>query len=127
MTAETPSTTSAWPTEIRLKADKRTLVVGFDDGEAFEIPAELLRVRSPSAEVQGHSPAERKLVPGMADITITRVEPVGSYAVRLVFADGHSTGIYTWSYLREAGERTDELMRAYITELENAGLSRQRR
>ncbi len=127
MTTETASTPSAWPTEIRLKADKRTLVVGFDDGEAFEIPAELLRVRSPSAEVQGHSPAERKLVPGMADITITRIEAVGSYAVRLVFADGHSTGIYTWSYLREAGEKTADLMQAYLAELETAGLSRHRR
>lgn len=115
-----------WPTEIRLKQDKQTLAVTFEDGASFAIPAELLRVRSPSAEVQGHGPSERKLVPGMAEITITIIEPVGNYAVRLVFADGHSTGIFTWRLLREFGRDQGRLMADYIAELEAAGLSRHR-
>ena len=96
--------TGRWPTEIRLAKDKRSLRVVFDDGLAFDLPAEYLRVASPSAEVQGHSPSERKTVPGKAEVEIIGVEPVGNYAVRLVFDDMHSTGIFGWDYLHELGD-----------------------
>jgi DUF971 family protein len=86
-----------WPTEIRLAKDKRTLHVSFEDGSAFALPAEYLRVMSPSAEVQGHSPSERKTVPGKREVAVIAVQPVGSYAVKLVFDDMHDTGIYGWT------------------------------
>ena len=89
----------AWPSELRLNAEKTALRVAFTDGNSESLPAELLRVMSPSAEVQGHSPAERKLVSGKRDVTIKAVEPVGNYAVKLVFSDGHDTGLFTWPYL----------------------------
>jgi DUF971 family protein len=114
----------SWPTEIRLGKDRRRLDVVFEDGAAYVLPAEYLRVFSPSAEVQGHSPAERKTVPGKADVAITRVEPVGNYAVRLVFDDGHATGIFGWSYLRELGEGQDAKWRDYLDRLRAQGLSR---
>ena len=113
-----------WPTELRLTPDRRTLRIGFDDGSAFELPAEYLRVFSPSAEVQGHSPQERKLVFGKRDVTIRGIEPVGNYAVRLVFDDGHSTGIYGWGYLHGLGSAKDERWREYLAELEAKGMSR---
>ena len=113
-----------WPTEIRLAKDKRTLHVAFDDGTAFELPAEYLRVTSPSAEVQGHSPSERKTVPGKRNVEIIGVEPVGNYAVKLVFDDMHSTGIYGWDYLYALGEKQDERWADYLAELEAKGLSR---
>ena len=87
----------AWPTELRLHKDRRTLTITFADGEHFDLPAEYLRVKSPSAEVQGHSAEERKTVPGKRDVGIIEVLPVGNYAVRLVFDDLHSTGIFGWS------------------------------
>ena len=87
------------------------------------LPAELLRVVSPSAEVQGHSPSERKLVPGKKDVTIKAIEPVGNYGVRLVFSDGHNTGIYSWVYLHEIARKKDELWNSYRDELAAAGLS----
>ena len=90
-----------WPTEIRLTKDKRSLHVAFDDGASFELPAEYLRVTSPSAEVQGHSPSERKTVPGKRNVEIIGIEPVGNYAVRLRFDDMHDTGIFGWDYLHE--------------------------
>src|SRR5665213_2573960 len=93
----------AWPTELRLGKDKTILTVSFDSGERFELPAEYLRVKSPSAEVQGHSPDERKTVPGKRNVAILEVLPVGNYAVRLVFDDMHSTGIYDWTYLATLG------------------------
>ena len=92
-----------WPTELRLSPDKRTLTIAFDGGARFDLPAEYLRVASPSAEVQGHSPSERKTVPGKREVAILKVEPVGSYAVRLVFDDMHDTGLYGWDYLHELG------------------------
>ena len=92
-------TSERWPTELRLAKDRRSLRVAFDDGTAFDLPAEYLRVTSPSAEVQGHSPAERKTVPGKRDVAIIGVEPVGNYAVKLVFDDLHDTVIYGWDYL----------------------------
>jgi DUF971 family protein len=113
-----------WPTEIRLAKDKRTLHVAFDDGAAFELPAEYLRVTSPSAEVQGHSPSERKTVPGKRNVQIIGVEPVGNYAVKLVFDDMHSTGIFGWDYLYALGEKHAERWADYLAELDAKGLSR---
>ncbi len=113
-----------WPTELRLSKDKRSLRIAFDDGTAFDLPAEYLRVTSPSAEVQGHSPSERKTVGGKAEVEIIGVEPVGNYAVRLVFDDMHSTGIYGWDYLHDLGQRRDERWRDYLAELDAKGLSR---
>lgn len=115
---------SPWPTEIRLKRDRRTLAVTFDDGVAQELAAEMLRVLSPSAEVQGHSPEQRKTVGGKANVTIAAVEPVGNYAVRLVFDDGHDTGLFSWAYLRKLGDERDALWQAYLADLSAKGLSR---
>ncbi|HEX8167360.1 MAG TPA: DUF971 domain-containing protein [Beijerinckiaceae bacterium] len=114
-----------WPTEIRLSKDKRTLTVAFDDGSAFDLPAEYLRVTSPSAEVQGHSPAERKTVPGKRNVEIIGVEPVGNYAVKLVFDDMHSTGIFGWDYLYELGAGRERRWADYLAELDAKGLSRE--
>lgn len=119
-------TDTVWPTEIRLSRDKRTLTVTFDDGAAFAIPAELLRVRSPSAEVQGHAPDQRVTVPGKREVAILEVAPVGSYAVRLRFDDMHDTGIYTWPFLRDIGARQGEVMAEYEAELAAKGMSRDR-
>jgi DUF971 family protein len=117
-------TQEPWPTEIRLLADKRVLAVGFDDGTRVEIPAELLRVESPSAEVQGHGPNERKLVAGKRKVRILRLDPVGNYAVRLAFDDGHSSGIFSWPFLRDMGLRQGEIMRDYEARLLQKGLDR---
>ncbi len=124
----TSSSTTAerWPIEIRLAKDKRSLRIVFDDGAAFDLPAEYLRVTSPSAEVQGHSAAERKTVPGKRDVGIIGVEPVGNYAVKLVFDDMHDTGIYGWNYLHELGAGYAEKWQAYLDELAAKGLSRER-
>ena len=113
-----------WPTELRLHKDRKTLSVAFDNGESFELAAEYLRVRSPSAEVQGHSPDERKTVPGKRNVAILEVNPVGNYAVRLVFDDMHSTGIYSWDYLVELGRNRDRYWRDYLDELRAKGLTR---
>jgi DUF971 family protein len=110
--------------EFRLSPDKSALSVAFTDGFKEKLPAEFLRVVSPSAEVQGHSPSERKLVPGKRRVTIKAIEPVGNYAVRLVFSDGHSTGLYSWSYLYEIAHKKDDMWSAYLQELASAGLSR---
>ena len=115
---------SPWPTELRLHKDRKTLAVRFDDDESFELPAEYLRVRSPSAEVQGHSPAERRVVAGKRDVQIMEVQPVGNYAVRLVFDDLHSTGIFTWDYLFELGRNRENYWREYLGELKDKKLSR---
>jgi DUF971 family protein len=116
---------SSWPTELRLRKDRRALDVTFDDGARFELPAEYLRVRSPSAEVQGHSPAERRTVPGKRDVQILEVNPVGNYAVRLVFDDLHSTGIFTWDYLSDLGRNHDRYWDDYLGELKEKNLSRE--
>lgn len=116
----------AWPTEIRLTEGGRLLNVAFDDGAAFELTAELLRVRSPSAEVQGHSEAERKTVGGKRNVAIIAIKPVGNYAVRLEFDDMHNTGLYTWRYLRDLGEKAAESFTAYTLELAAKGLDRDR-
>ena len=99
--------TDPWPTELRLDKERRALTVTFDDGRSFALPAELLRVLSPSAEVQGHSPDQRVTVAGKKSVAIVRLEPVGNYAVRIVFDDGHDTGLYVWANLRELGENRE--------------------
>jgi DUF971 family protein len=122
--ASAPERSSAWPTEVRLRKDKAALTVVFDTGEAFEFPAEFLRVYSPSAEVQGHSPDERKTVPGKRDVAIVEVHPVGNYAVRLVFDDMHATGIFSWDYFLKLGRDQARMWRAYLDELAAKGLTR---
>lgn len=116
----------AWPKELRLKDGGRLLVVTYDDDARFELSAEYLRVTSPSAEVQGHSPAERKTVPGKKDVLIISAEPVGNYAVKLGFDDMHDTGIYSWTYLRELGEERATRWASYLDDLSAKGLSRER-
>lgn len=113
-----------WPTEIRLSPDKTMLRIAFGDDGAFEIDAELLRVKSPSAEVRGHTEAERKTVGGKRNVAITAVEPVGNYAVRLRFSDGHDTGIYSWAYLHDLGANRDDRFADYVAELTAKGLDR---
>jgi DUF971 family protein len=112
------------PTSIRLRTRSRTLEVAFDDGTHFELPAEYLRVHSPSAEVQGHGPGEGVLVTGKHEVGIRAVEPVGQYAVRLVFDDGHDTGLYTWKYLHELGSEREQRWHVYLQRLERAGTHR---
>lgn len=112
------------PTEIRLSKDRRTLTVVFPGGDSYALPAEYLRVHSPSAEVQGHSPDQRKTVAGKKDVEIMRVEPVGRYAVRLGYSDMHDTGIYTWDYLRRLGAEMESRWADYLAELAAKGLDR---
>lgn len=118
------SPAQVWPTELKLGKDKRTLSVSFDDGKSFALPAEMLRVLSPSAEVQGHSPEQRVTVPGKKNVRITGLEPVGNYAVRITFDDGHDTGLYMWDYLRDLGENADARFGGYLKELTEKRLSR---
>jgi DUF971 family protein len=118
------ATNTAWPTELRLRKDRKILVISFDNGESYELSAEYLRVRSPSAEVQGHSPAERRIVAGKRDVQILELHPVGNYAVRPVFDDLHSTGIFTWDYLLELGRNHESYWRQYLGELQEKNLSR---
>ncbi|MBW8787194.1 DUF971 domain-containing protein [Rhizobium leguminosarum] len=113
-----------WPTELRVSKDRQRLVVTFDDGQSFDLSAELLRVLSPSAEVQGHGPGQKVTVPGKRNVAIISMMPTGNYAVRIGFDDMHDTGIYTWTYLRELGERGDELFSAYEDELREKGMNR---
>lgn len=115
-----------WPTEIRLTSDKRTLHVAFEDGGRFDLPAEYLRVSSPSAEVQGHSPAERKVIGGKREVAILSVEPIGNYAVKLHFDDMHDTGIYGWGYLYDLGREYGNRWQTYLKELDERGLTRDR-
>jgi DUF971 family protein len=116
--------TAPWPTELRLRKDRKALAVTFEDGESFELAAEYLRVRSPSAEVQGHSPSERRTVAGKENVQIIELHAVGNYAVRLVFDDLHSTGIFSWDYLYELGQNRERYWRDYLAELEDKQLSR---
>jgi DUF971 family protein len=109
------------PTEIRLRKKSRLLAVAFDDGSSFELPFEYLRVFSPSAEVKGHGPGQEVLQTGKQGVEITAVEPIGHYAVRLVFSDGHNTGLYTWKYLHELGDRQADNWRNYLDRLKAAG------
>ena len=114
------------PTELRVSRDRRTLTVTFPGREPVVLPAEFLRVLSPSAEVQGHSPEQRVTVGGKAGVAIAGIEPMGNYAVRIVFDDRHDTGIFTWSYLDTLGREKDERWQAYLDELEAKGLRRER-
>jgi DUF971 family protein len=117
-------TTNSRPTEIRLKKDEHLLEVDFDDGAFYSLPAEYLRVESPSAEVQGHGPGQKTLVAGRRHVNIVAVEPVGHYAVRLVFDDLHDSGIYSWQTLADLGREQETLWPAYLAAIEEAGLSR---
>lgn len=112
-------------TEIRLKRAEKLLEIAFDDGARFTLPAEYLRVESPSAEVQGHGPKQRVIVPGRRHVGIMRVEPVGNYAVRLVFDDLHDTGIFSWDYLYLLGTEREARWLAYLDALAAKGLSRE--
>ena len=121
-----PNAAPAWPVEIRLVKDRRTLIVTFDDGRTFNLAAELLRVTSPSAEVQGHSESQRKTVGGKRNVTILSVDPVGNYAVRIAFDDMHSTGIYSWAFLRDLGVNAERRFQDYLDDLSAKGLDRDR-
>jgi DUF971 family protein len=114
----------AWPTELRLHKDRRALTISFEDGTSVTLPAEYLRVESPSAEVQGHNPNERKTVPGKRNVGIMEVNPVGNYAVRLVFDDMHSTGIYSWDFFQQLGREYEQRWANYLEQLELKKLSR---
>lgn len=112
------------PTEIRLHQKSRLLEVVFDDGKAFRLPCEFLRVFSPSAEVRGHGPGQETLQTGKEEVGITAVEPVGNYAVKLVFSDGHDTGLFSWDYLYELGAHQEAMWGQYLERLKKAGIAR---
>jgi DUF971 family protein len=120
-----PSEPTLWPTELRLSRDRRTLHVSFDNGESVSLAAEYLRVESPSAEVQGHGPSEKKTISGKINVEILKVEPVGNYAVKLVFDDMHDTGIYGWQTLYDMARDYSAKWQAYCDDLAAKGLSRE--
>ena len=113
-----------WPTELRVSKDRQRLLVTFNDGESFYLSAEMLWVLSPSAEVQGHGPGQALTVPGKRNVAIIAMTPTGNYAVRIGFDDLHDTGIFTWSYLRELGQKGTELFASYERDLAEKGMSR---
>jgi DUF971 family protein len=115
---------ASWPTELRLDKAKTVLSVSFESGERFELPAEYLRVESPSAEVQGHSPSQKQIVAAKRTVKIAGLEPVGNYAVRVLFDDGHDTGLYSWDYLHELGRDRDKRWSAYLQALKARRLER---
>lgn len=119
-------TDPVWPEELRISKARDSLTIRFNTGETHVLSAEMLRVMSPSAEVQGHAPSQRKTVGGKRDVMITGAEPVGNYAVRLTFDDLHDTGIFTWGYLATLGRERDERWATYEAELAEKGLSRDR-
>lgn len=121
-----PGAAGAWPVEIRLSKDRRALNVAFDDGSTFSLSAELLRVTSPSAELQGHSEAQRKTIGGKRNVTILSVDAVGNYAVRIGFDDMHSTGIYSWAFLHDLGSNAGRRFQDYLDDLSAKGLDRDR-
>jgi len=112
------------PTEIKLHQKSRLLELSFEDGQHFQLTFEFLRVLSPSAEVRGHGPGQEKLQAGKQEVDIERIEPVGNYAVKLVFSDGHDSGLYSWDYLYELGCNQDALWQDYLEKMAAAGLSR---
>ncbi len=122
MAGLTPST--AKPTHLTVHQQSRVLEVGFDDGKVFRIPFELMRIYSPSAEVQGHGPGQEVLQTGKRDVGLTAIEPVGHYAVQPLFSDGHQTGLYSWDYLYFLGSHEDELWQRYEERLKSAGVER---
>jgi len=113
------------PTEIKLHQKSRMLEIAFSDGQRFELPCELLRVYSPSAEVRGHGPGQEVLQVGKKNVEITDVQPVGSYAVQLVFSDGHDSGLYSWDYLHDLGVNQEALWKQYLERMNEAGASRE--
>ena len=119
--------TGPWPVELRLRKAEKTLEIEFDDGKRFSLPAEYLRVESPSAEVQGHGPGEKTIIAGRAHVGIIELEPVGNYAVRIKFDDLHDTGIYSWDYLYQLGIEHDKRWADYLAALKAKGLSREPR
>jgi len=119
-----PFVTEHWPKEVRYVAADKRLEVDFDDGAAFSYPVELLRVESPSAEVQGHGPRDKKTIAGRRHVAIMAIEHVGNYAIRIKFDDLHDTGIFTWPYLYRLGRDQAEIWQAYLAELDKRGLSR---
>lgn len=123
MTAESWES-AHWPTELRYNKAEKTLHVTFDNGAAFALPAELLRVESPSAEVQGHGPGQKQIVAGRRHVGIMEIEPVGNYAVKIKFDDLHDSGIFSWQYLYRLGRDQDALWQAYLENLAAKGLSR---
>ena len=112
------------PTEIKLHQKSRLLEISFDNGDRFELTHEFLRVFSPSAEVRGHGIGQEKLQIGKRDVEIVRIEPVGNYAIRPIFSDGHESGLYSWDVLHGLGSHRDELWQAYLDQLSDAGASR---
>lgn len=119
-----PEQDRPWPTELRLSDQGRLLIVSFNDGWKVELRAEYLRVESPSAEVQGHGAGQKKVVPHKQDVAITNIEPVGNYAARLLFSDGHDSGLFTWDYLYELGREYEGKWADYLAKLTEAGLAR---
>ncbi|MFW5681060.1 MAG: gamma-butyrobetaine hydroxylase-like domain-containing protein [Pseudomonadota bacterium] len=115
-----------WPVELRVRRADRTLEIDFDDGACFALPAEYLRVESPSAEVMGHGPGQKTILGGKRDVAILAVEPVGTYAVRIRFDDLHDTGIYTWPYLYRLGRDRETIWQTYLDALAARGLARDR-
>ena len=113
-----------WPTELVSSEQGRILTIRFDTGEAFDLDAEYLRVESPSAEVKGHGPGQEQLVSGKRDVSMSRLEPVGSYALRIVFSDGHSTGLFTWNYLAKLGREREQIWSSYLKNLSDASKTR---
>mgnify|MGYP005838456059 CR=1 FL=1 len=113
------------PKEIRLKKDRSHLVISYEDNTHYDLAAEYLRVESPSAEVQGHGVGQKTIPQGKKNVKIIDIQPVGHYAVRLIFSDGHDTGLYSWSYLRRLGEETDQRFQLYLETLDAKGLSRE--
>ena len=116
--------TTPWPTEIRVDRKEKRLNIAFENGDSFSLPAELLRVESPSAEVQGHGPSQKVTVAGRRHVGIMDVEPVGNYAIKIKFDDLHDTGIFTFTYLHQLGTHQDEIWQAYLDALEAQGLTR---
>ena len=120
-----PAKSVPQPTEIKLHQKSRLLEIAYADGSAFSLPSEFLRVYSPSAEVRGHGPGQEVLQVGKKGVDITRVEPVGSYAIQLTFSDGHDTGIYSWELLYDYGTRQKEMWEHYLRRMSDAGASRE--
>ncbi len=116
--------TAHWPVEIKVKSAEKVLEIVFDDDKAFSLPAELLRVESPSAEVKGHGVGQKRIIPGRRHVGIMEVEPVGNYAIKIKFDDLHDTGIFSWNYLRHLGENQETIWQTYLDKLAEQGLSR---
>lgn len=116
---------ASWPTELRVNPERTTLTVSYDNGEKYVLPAEYLRVESPSAEVQGHGASQKQIVRGKRRVKIEKVEPVGNYAARIRFDDGHDTGLYSWDYLYELGRDLDRKWSEYLAALRRAGGKRE--